>query len=108
MADEKNAMVKLSPATHDESPIKGQEDLLHAMPSILAGLDESECRRIGRKALLKMDIVIMPTLMVMYILNFLDRNNIASARLAGLEEDLNLTRTEYQTCVSILFVGYSK
>ncbi|UQC91130.1 vitamin H transporter 1 [Colletotrichum lupini] len=35
-----------------------------------------------------------------------DRNAIALARLNTLEEDLNLTSTEYQTCVSILFVGY--
>ncbi|RSM15328.1 hypothetical protein CEP52_000779 [Fusarium oligoseptatum] len=53
-----------------------------------------------------MDIVIMPTLMVMYILNYLDRNNIASAKLGGIMEDLDLGDTEYQSCVSILFVGY--
>lgn len=35
-----------------------------------------------------------------------DRNAIALARLNTLEEDLNLTGSEYQTCVSILFVGY--
>jgi hypothetical protein len=34
-----------------------------------------------------------------------DRNNIAAARLAGLERDLKLTSTEFQTAVSILFVG---
>lgn len=39
--------------------------------------------------------------------NYLDRNNIASAKLANIMEDLNLINTEYQTCVSILFVGYS-
>lgn len=32
-----------------------------------------------------------------YILNYLDRNNIAAARLAGLEEELNLHGTQYQT-----------
>ena len=41
-----------------------------------------------------------------YILNYLDRQNIASARLADIEEDLNITDVQYQTCVSILFVGY--
>ena len=35
-----------------------------------------------------------------------DRNAIALARLNGLEKDLNLTSSQYQTCVSILFVGY--
>ncbi|KAJ4233240.1 hypothetical protein NW759_002020 [Fusarium solani] len=35
-----------------------------------------------------------------------DKNNIASAKLAGIMEDLDLNDTEYQSCVSILFVGY--
>jgi hypothetical protein len=38
--------------------------------------------------------------------NYLDRNNIAAVRLAGLQDELNLSGTEYQTTVSILFVGY--
>ena len=42
----------------------------------------------------------------MYWLNYLDRNAIATARLNDLEEDLNLTGAQYETCVSILFVGY--
>jgi MFS family permease len=42
----------------------------------------------------------------MYWLNYLDRNAIALARLNNLEDDLNLAGTQYQTCVSILFVGY--
>lgn len=54
----------------------------------------------------KLDMWIMPTLWVMYWLNYLDRNAIALARLNDLEEDLNLSSSEYQTCVSILFVGY--
>lgn len=62
-------------------------------------------------------------LWIMFWLNYLDRNAIALARLNDLEEDLNLSSTgayydaeselhtdlttpEYQTCVSILFVGY--
>ncbi|RMZ27574.1 hypothetical protein D0859_08347 [Hortaea werneckii] len=54
----------------------------------------------------KLDWYIMPMLWIMYWLNYLDRNAIALARLDDLEEDLNLTSTQYQTCVSILFVGY--
>lgn len=54
----------------------------------------------------KLDRWIMPMLWSMYWLNYLDRNAIALARLNDLEEDLNLNSTQYQTCVSILFVGY--
>lgn len=58
------------------------------------------------KLVKRLDLFIMPTLWGMYWLNYLDRNAIALARLDGLEKDLNLTSAEYQTCVSILFVGY--
>ncbi|KAJ0148439.1 High-affinity nicotinic acid transporter, partial [Colletotrichum tanaceti] len=54
----------------------------------------------------KLDRWMMPMLWSMYWLNYLDRNAIALARLNDLEEDLNLTGSQYQTCVSILFVGY--
>lgn len=42
----------------------------------------------------------------MYWLNYLDRNAIALAKINGIQEDLNLSGSQYQTCVSILFVGY--
>lgn len=42
----------------------------------------------------------------MYWLNYLDRNVITLARLDGLEDDLGLIGTQYNTAVSILFVGY--
>uniref|UniRef100_A0A8H7N8Q9 Major facilitator superfamily (MFS) profile domain-containing protein n=1 Tax=Bionectria ochroleuca TaxID=29856 RepID=A0A8H7N8Q9_BIOOC len=54
----------------------------------------------------KLDRWIMPMLWSMYWLNYLDRNAIALARLNNLEKDLNLKGEQYQTCVSILFVGY--
>ncbi|EEH20169.2 hypothetical protein PABG_02428 [Paracoccidioides brasiliensis Pb03] len=54
----------------------------------------------------KLDRWIMPTLWAMYWLNYLDRNAIALARLDNLEEDLDLKGNEYNTCISILFVGY--
>lgn len=41
-----------------------------------------------------------------YIMNYLDRNNIASARLKGLQTDLHLDNAQYSTCLSILYVGY--
>lgn len=58
------------------------------------------------KLVRKLDMWIMPTLWSMYWLNYLDRNAIALARLNDLEEDLNLSSTQYSTTVSILFVGY--
>ncbi|KXJ90516.1 major facilitator superfamily domain-containing protein [Microdochium bolleyi] len=54
----------------------------------------------------KLDYRIMPILWAMYFMNYLDRNAIANARLNHLEKDLGLVGTQYNTCISILFVGY--
>jgi hypothetical protein len=54
----------------------------------------------------KIDWIMLPTLWLMYWFNYLDRNAITVARLDGMEKELGLTSTEYQTSVSILFVGY--
>jgi hypothetical protein len=42
----------------------------------------------------------------MYFLNYLDRNALPQARLNGIEDDLKLTGVQYNTAISILFVGY--
>lgn len=76
------------------------------LPETLVELSDEEFDKVGRSATWKMDIQILPVLVIMYILNFLDRQNIASAKLANIEEDLGLSDVQYQTCVSILFVGY--
>jgi hypothetical protein len=46
----------------------------------------------------KIDWRLLPMIVIMYILNYIDRNNIAAARLAGLERDLHLptNSTEFQ------------
>ncbi|KXJ90026.1 major facilitator superfamily domain-containing protein [Microdochium bolleyi] len=54
----------------------------------------------------KLDWRIMPTLCVMYFLNYIDRNALASARLNNIEADLGMDGFEFNTAISILFVGY--
>ncbi|EXJ59882.1 hypothetical protein A1O7_04029 [Cladophialophora yegresii CBS 114405] len=76
------------------------------MPEALLGLSESELIFLGRKATFKLDCIIMPCVVIMYILNYLDRQNIASAKLANIDNDLGLSAVQYQTSVSILFCGY--
>lgn len=44
-----------------------------------------------KKLLRKIDKTLVPFLALLYLLSFLDRTNIGNARLAGLEEDLNMT-----------------
>eukprot|EP01103_Thecamoeba_quadrilineata_P011200 TRINITY_DN2624_c0_g1_i6.p1 TRINITY_DN2624_c0_g1~~TRINITY_DN2624_c0_g1_i6.p1 ORF type:complete len:135 (+),score=19.25 TRINITY_DN2624_c0_g1_i6:391-795(+) len=59
-----------------------------------------------RAVLWKLDTRLVPFLAVLYLLSFLDRANIGNARIAGLEEDANLSSSEFNWIISIFFVGY--
>ncbi|KAI6833721.1 putative MFS transporter [Hortaea werneckii] len=76
------------------------------LPDSLLGLDDTELKRLGVKTTTKLDFVIMPPMTIMYILNYLDRQNIAASKLANIMEDLDMTVQQFNTSVSILFVGY--
>lgn len=78
----------------------------HEPPEFIKNLSPEERVRLEDKLKRKIDTRLLPAVIIMYILNYIDRNNIAAAKLAGLEKDLKLTNVEYQTAVSILFVGY--
>ncbi|KAK0392926.1 hypothetical protein NLU13_2420 [Sarocladium strictum] len=64
-------------------------------------------RQQKRKALIrKIDLRLLPFLILMYLLNFLDRSNLAQARLGSLEEDLGMKGSDFNLATSIFFVGY--
>ncbi|KAF1970888.1 MFS transporter-like protein [Bimuria novae-zelandiae CBS 107.79] len=54
----------------------------------------------------KLDLRMMPILWFMYFMNFLDRNAIVNGKINKMHKDLHLVGTQYNTCVSIFFVGY--
>lgn len=64
-------------------------------PELVRNLTLEERRAAEKKLLRRIDRRLLPMLILMYILNYLDRNNIAAARLAGLQSDLNLTSTQF-------------
>jgi hypothetical protein len=59
-----------------------------------------------RRLVRKLDLHILPILVIVFLLNILDWANMSNARLKGLEADLALTDVQYQTKISILLVGY--
>jgi MFS family permease len=76
---------------------KNQHGFPHMDAARRAEVEKSMKRKLDARFLL---------FVLIYIMNYLDRNNIAAARLKGLERDLKLDETEYATCLSILYVGY--
>ncbi|KAF2496780.1 pantothenate transporter liz1 [Lophium mytilinum] len=75
-------------------------------PPLVAAMSPEVRQATELKLKRKIDLRLMPMIILMYIMNYLDRNNIAAVRLAGLQDELDLSSTQYQTVISILFVGY--
>ncbi|XHG07461.1 hypothetical protein AWENTII_010608 [Aspergillus wentii] len=108
-------MLDLKPMTHKRGYVDNVEEVAEnadrpnptkQAPAYVARLTPEERAQAERALVRKIDFRLLPMIIIMYILNYLDRNNIAAARLAGLPEDLGLEGSQYATCVSILFVGY--
>ncbi|KAK4502735.1 hypothetical protein PRZ48_006161 [Zasmidium cellare] len=55
----------------------------------------------------KMDLRLIPMLTLLYLLSYLDRGNVANANIEGLSEDLNLTGTQYNLCLTVFFFTYA-
>ena len=59
-----------------------------------------------RRLMRKIDLLVVPPLCILYLLAFLDRVNIANARLYNLEADLGLVGNQYNIVLVIFFVPY--
>ena len=92
-----------------------------------AGHDEPNSNNVTssreRKLLMKVDLCVLPTVIVLYLLCFIDRTNIGkavcawlvyahglittgNARIAGMEEDLKLEGYDYNVVLSAFYVSY--
>lgn len=59
-----------------------------------------------KRLLRKLDRRLLPGVSILYLLSFLDRSNVANARLDGLTTDLHMTGNEYLTGLTVFFIGY--
>jgi hypothetical protein len=59
--------------------------------------DPKETKRILRKV----DFRLIPTLAILYLLAFLDRSNIANAKVAGMNTELGLTGSQYNMALTV-------
>lgn len=90
---------KLTHASHDSTP--GSADI-----TTFAHEAPAQHTERTNKLLRKIDLHLLPFLIIMYTLNFLDRSNLAQARQGTLEKDLGMVGTDFNFATSIFFVGY--
>ncbi|KAF2770993.1 MFS general substrate transporter [Teratosphaeria nubilosa] len=54
----------------------------------------------------KIDLTLLPTMWIMYLLSYMDRNNIGNAKVAGMTADLNMDSNQYPVSLVVSFVTY--
>lgn len=97
--EKKDLQVEMSSAT--------QIDVLPELqpPESLRAMSPEELKKAELHLVRKLDCRLVFPLIIIYIMNYLDRNAIAAAKVAGIEDDLGLSGSEFQLSVSILFIG---
>ncbi|KAM0754322.1 MFS general substrate transporter [Meredithblackwellia eburnea MCA 4105] len=73
----------------DEKAVTRHLDEIEALESSIDPKEES-------KLVLKMDLMIMPLVTLLFLLNFIDRSAVGNANIAGLSKDLHLSATKYE------------
>jgi hypothetical protein len=69
------------------------------VPGPLPDIDE-------RRLMWKIDLHLVPPLCILYLLAFLDRVNIANAKLYNMTTDLGLVGNQYNIALVVFFVPY--
>ncbi|KAH3911775.1 hypothetical protein HBI56_139450 [Parastagonospora nodorum] len=69
--------------------------------------EEISVKSAEEKALVrKIDMYLMPSIWFLYLLAYMDRTNIGNAKIAGMEEALNLSDTQYSLAINLFQVSY--
>jgi hypothetical protein len=78
---------------HDEKRTEFASDINH-----VAQLGFANTAELEKKVVRRLDMWMLPQLWILYMFNYLNRTNIAQARLNSFNEDLNLGEGDYQVC----------
>ncbi|KAL0933915.1 vitamin H transporter [Colletotrichum truncatum] len=86
---------------NDQKDLGNQPEHIESSSQTITWTEEEE------KALVrKIDLFLMPTIWLMYLLSYMDRTNIGNAKIAGMADDLSLSSSQYSVVLVVFFIGY--
>ncbi|THV90948.1 hypothetical protein D6D25_09658 [Aureobasidium pullulans] len=102
-----HSLKEIDAEKHEMVPIevaRGQNEHISAVDAdFLAGFTNEQRRRVLRKV----DWRLVPMLLILYLISFIDRANIGNAKIEGLLPSLNMSGTQYNIALAIFFVPYT-
>ncbi|QGA19351.1 hypothetical protein EYB26_007040 [Talaromyces marneffei] len=73
------------------------------VPGEIAGIDH----RVERSLVRRLDLILLPTLSLVYLTHSLDRANLGNAKTSTLERDLGLVGNQYSLLLILFYIPYS-
>ncbi|KAI0191642.1 major facilitator superfamily transporter [Astrocystis sublimbata] len=90
-----------------------KSEALHHEQQLYAGLSEEDADFMvnyplekQKKAISKVDWRLIPMLLILYLITYLDKTNIGNAQIEGLLDSLHINGTQYNIAVSLFFVPF--
>ncbi|KAI0332944.1 MFS general substrate transporter [Cubamyces sp. BRFM 1775] len=81
-------------------------------PSAASSLDDGELLALDVRAAAERRLVrildwrLLPTIVLIFIMNYIDRTAVTAARLKGLEQDLGMSDIQYSVILAVLYASY--
>ncbi|KAF4431487.1 Major facilitator superfamily [Fusarium acutatum] len=69
-------------------------------------MDPARREEVAKKVLRKIDFILLPSMCLIYLLSFLDKQTLNYASAYGLKKDLNLVGNNYSWIASVTNIGY--
>ncbi|KAI0535320.1 major facilitator superfamily transporter [Xylaria digitata] len=90
-----------------------KSDARHLEQQLYQGLSEEDADFMAnyplekqKRAISKVDWRLIPMLLFLYLITYLDKTNIGNAQIEGLLDSLHMDGTQYNIAVSVFFVPY--
>ncbi|KAM5350969.1 hypothetical protein ACJ41O_003692 [Fusarium nematophilum] len=103
----------ISSEEKDLEAIASKVDVAHHEGNVNRGLTEEELAFVAnfpeekrKKLLAKIDWRLMPMLVLLYLVAYIDKANIGNAKIEGMLPDLKMTGDQYNIALSIYFIPY--
>ncbi|QSZ33625.1 hypothetical protein DSL72_005193 [Monilinia vaccinii-corymbosi] len=61
---------------------------------------------IEKRVVRKLDKRLIPLVMLLYLLSYLDRSNIGNAKTAGMSKELHISSSQYEWLLTIFYISY--
>ncbi|KAA1109080.1 hypothetical protein PGT21_032724 [Puccinia graminis f. sp. tritici] len=88
-----------NPQTDTEASRYLKEYYCHTQPQASTQSQE-------KRALLKLDLLLIPILGLFFFLSFLDRSNLGNVRIIGLQKDLDMSDYDFTMALTVTFIPY--